>query len=57
MITVFTLSIFAGVIPVSLRLLGLLPPNGSPVIPVVLMADLFVAAALGTHAASSSSAR
>ena len=47
MMTVFTLSIFAGVIPVSLRLLGLLPPNGSPVIPIVLAADLFVAAALG----------
>jgi glycoside/pentoside/hexuronide:cation symporter, GPH family len=47
MITVFTLSIFAGVVPVSLRLLGLLPPNGSWVIPVVLTADVFVAAALG----------
>ncbi len=47
MMTVFTLSIFAGVIPVSLRLLGLLPPNGSPVIPIVLGADLFVATALG----------
>ena len=47
MMTVFTLSIFAGVIPVSLRLLGLLPPNGSPVIPVVLTADVFVATALG----------
>src|SRR5581483_4019266 len=46
MMTVFTLSIFAGVVPVSLRLLGLLPPNGSPVIPVVLTIDLFVAAAL-----------
>lgn len=47
MMTVFTLSIFAGVIPVSLRLLGLLPPNGSPVIPVILTADVFVATALG----------
>lgn len=47
MITVFTLSIFAGVVPVSLRLLGLLPPNGSWVIPTVLTADLFVASALG----------
>jgi Na+/melibiose symporter-like transporter len=46
MMTVFTLSVFAGVIPVSLRLLGLLPPNGSWVIPVVLTVDLFVAAAL-----------
>jgi glycoside/pentoside/hexuronide:cation symporter, GPH family len=46
MITVFTLSIFIGVIPVSLRLLGLLPPNGSPLIPLILAADLFVAGAL-----------
>ena len=47
MITVFTLSVFTGVIPVALRLLGVLPPNGSPLIPVILTADLFVAAALG----------
>ena len=47
MITVFTLSVFTGVIPVSLRLLGLLPPNGSPVIPIVLAVDGFVAAILG----------
>jgi GPH family glycoside/pentoside/hexuronide:cation symporter len=47
MMTVFVLSIFTGVVPVSLRLLGVLPPNGSPVIPIVLGADLFVAAALG----------
>jgi Na+/melibiose symporter-like transporter len=47
MMTVFALSIFAGVIPVSLRLLGLLPPNGSPLIPWILAADLFVATGLG----------
>jgi Na+/melibiose symporter-like transporter len=47
MMTVFTLSIFAGVVPVSLRLLGLLPPNGSWVIPVVLTVDGFVAGVLG----------
>jgi Na+/melibiose symporter-like transporter len=47
MITVFTLSIFTGVIPVSLRLLGVLPPNGSPLIPLILVADLFVAGTLG----------
>jgi Na+/melibiose symporter-like transporter len=46
MMTVFTLSMFVGVIPVSLRLLGVLPPNGSPLIPVVLVADLIVAATL-----------
>jgi len=47
MMTVFTLSVFSGVVPVSLRLLGLLPPNSSWVIPVVLTADLFVTIALG----------
>ena len=47
MMTVFTLSIFVGVVPVSLRLLGLLPSNGSPVIPLVLTVDLFVASVLG----------
>lgn len=47
MMTVFTLSVFTGVIPVSLRLLGLLPPNTSWVIPAVLTADLFVTVALG----------
>ena len=46
MITVFLMSIFTGVIPVALRLLGLLPPNGSPLIPVILSIDLFVAATL-----------
>jgi Na+/melibiose symporter-like transporter len=47
MMTVFTLSIFAGVVPVSLRLLGVLPPNGSPAIPIILGADLFIATVLG----------
>jgi Na+/melibiose symporter-like transporter len=47
MIALFAVSIFGGVIPVGLRLLGLLPPNGSPVIPVVLTVDVFVVAALG----------
>jgi glycoside/pentoside/hexuronide:cation symporter, GPH family len=46
MITVFLMSIFTGVIPVALRLLGLMPPNGSPLIPVILSADLFVAGTL-----------
>ena len=46
MITVFMLSVFTGVIPVSLRLLGLMPPNGSPWVPIILFADLFVTATL-----------
>jgi Na+/melibiose symporter-like transporter len=47
MITVFTVSMFVGVIPVSLRLLGVLPPNGSPLIPAILVVDLIVSATLG----------
>jgi Na+/melibiose symporter-like transporter len=39
MLTVFTLAILGGVIPVGLRLLGLLPPNGAPAIPILLIAD------------------
>jgi glycoside/pentoside/hexuronide:cation symporter, GPH family len=46
MLTVFSLSIFTGVIPVALRLLGLAPPNGSPWILVILTVDLIVAATL-----------
>ncbi|HEY1427924.1 MAG TPA: MFS transporter, partial [Caulobacteraceae bacterium] len=47
MITVFTVSMFVGVIPVSLRLLGVLPPNRSPLIPAILVVDLIVSATLG----------
>jgi GPH family glycoside/pentoside/hexuronide:cation symporter len=46
MITVFVLSIFTGVVPVALRLVGLMPPNGSPLIPVILTIDIFVTAVL-----------
>jgi GPH family glycoside/pentoside/hexuronide:cation symporter len=46
MITVFFLAIFSGVVPVALRLAGLLPPNGSPWIPIILVADSFVAGTL-----------
>ena len=46
MITVFLISIFAGVVPVTLRLLGLMPPNGSPLIPLILGTDLFTWGAL-----------
>ena len=47
MITVFALSMFAGVIPVSLRLLGVMPPNGSPLeILPILAVDGFVAGTL-----------
>jgi Na+/melibiose symporter-like transporter len=46
MLTVFTASMFVGVIPVLLRLTGLAPPNGSPWVPVILGADLSIAATL-----------
>jgi GPH family glycoside/pentoside/hexuronide:cation symporter len=46
MIVVFALSVFTGVIPVALRLLGLAPPNGSPLVVVMLTADLIVAGTL-----------
>ncbi|MFI4974304.1 MAG: MFS transporter [Caulobacterales bacterium] len=46
MITVFFLSIFTGVIPITLRLVGLMPPNGSPWIPAILIVDGFVAGSL-----------
>jgi Na+/melibiose symporter-like transporter len=46
MMAVFTLSMFVGVIPVSLRLMGLAPPNGSIWVPVMLVIDLIVAATL-----------
>ena len=42
----FTVSLVAGILPVSLRLLGLLPPNGSPVILPILIADAFFACTL-----------
>jgi len=42
----FTLSLIAGILPVSLRLLGFLPPNGDPVILPLLVADAFFACTL-----------
>jgi Na+/melibiose symporter-like transporter len=46
MMIVFAFAIFAGVIPVALRLVGLMPPNGSPWIPVILVIDRIFAGAL-----------
>lgn len=46
MMIVFFLTIFTFVVPVLLRLLGVLPPNGSPVIPVILSVDLFIGVTL-----------
>ena len=47
MLTLFGLSIFIGAIPLTLKLLGLAPPNGSLATSVLLCADLFFAATLG----------
>jgi GPH family glycoside/pentoside/hexuronide:cation symporter len=44
---VFLCSIFVGALPVGLRLLGLLPPNGSPVVLALLIGDTAVASCLG----------
>jgi GPH family glycoside/pentoside/hexuronide:cation symporter len=46
MITVFLLSMFTFVVPVALRLVGLMPPNGSPLVPLILTIDLFITAIL-----------
>jgi Na+/melibiose symporter-like transporter len=46
MMSVFFASIFVGVLPVGLRLLGLMPANGSPLIPVILAADQIVSGVL-----------
>jgi GPH family glycoside/pentoside/hexuronide:cation symporter len=44
---VFLASTVAGALPIGLRLLGVLPPNGSPVVLAVLFVDSAVASALG----------
>jgi GPH family glycoside/pentoside/hexuronide:cation symporter len=46
MIGLFFGSLFTGIIPVSLRLLDLMPHNGSPWVLVILIADGFVAGTL-----------
>ena len=46
LLATFTLSLAAGILPVGLRLLGLLPPNGSPVILPLLVVDAFFACTL-----------
>ena len=47
MISLFYLSTFIGAIPLSLKLLGLAPPNGSLATLALLCADLFFAVTLG----------
>jgi GPH family glycoside/pentoside/hexuronide:cation symporter len=48
--TAYFLAIFFGLLPICLRLLGWLPPNGSPVIVVLLAVDTTVAVALAVIA-------
>jgi Na+/melibiose symporter-like transporter len=47
MITLFYMSVFIGAIPLSLKLLGLAPPNGSLATTALLAVDLFFTSALG----------
>ena len=47
-ITVFFLSIFTNAIPIALRLIGVLPPNGTPVVLGLLIADTMATAVLAT---------
>jgi len=47
-ITLFFMAIFANTIPLGGRLLGIMPPNGSPWLLPILIADTMVAGALAT---------
>lgn len=47
MLTLFTISVVTGALPQLLRLLGLMPANGSPWIVTILVGDLFVSTTLG----------
>ncbi|MBS0410277.1 MAG: MFS transporter [Proteobacteria bacterium] len=47
MISLFAISLVASLIPISLRLLGLMPANGTPWLTPILLADAFVAGVLG----------
>ncbi len=47
MITLFAVSLFTSLLPIGLRLLGLMPPNGSPWLAPILIADASLAAILG----------
>jgi GPH family glycoside/pentoside/hexuronide:cation symporter len=42
----FSLSLFAGIVPIGLRVLGLLPPNGHPIILPLLIVDAVIAVTL-----------
>ena len=47
MIYLLSLSVFAGLLPISARLLGILPGNGSPLLVAILFADVVFTAVCG----------
>ena len=47
MIALFAVSLVTSLLPIGLRLLGAMPPNGSPWLPPILIADAALAAILG----------
>lgn len=47
MIYLLAFSVFAGLVPISGRLLGVMPPNGSPWLVVILFVDVFITAVCG----------
>ena len=50
LMSAYFLAIFFGLLPISLRMLGLLPPNGSPLVVVLLAVDSTLAVALAVIA-------
>ena len=47
MITLFFISLMTGLVPLTLRMLNLMPPNGDPLLLPILVGDAFVATLLG----------
>ena len=47
MMTLFAVAIVTSLIPVGLRLIGMMPPNGAPLLAVILVADSFLGTVLG----------
>ncbi len=47
MIFLLTISVITGLIPITGRLLGLMPPNGTPLLFAILFLDVFVSLTLG----------
>jgi Na+/melibiose symporter-like transporter len=47
MITLFFISLFSGLIPLALRMVDLMPPNGHPLLLPILVGDAFLSGLLG----------